>query len=189
MEEKLKIPRLNHEQPVLYKVFGLTAYQKAYVKLAIIFETYSNALLASELYDNPDEIPADLSTASSVLEKALNHLRNSSEQMFGILIFQETYHRARVTLASLKEQDKPADSGEKEDLKSIVKKLVVHIQAEPVKQAMMTIKEVGFDFEKFIEKVLPLSQAAELEAIEEKIQNGDMKLDLDDFLRGDDSED
>lgn len=182
MEESIKLPKLDHSQKEMYKAFGISFYQKNYVRTAILFETLATSMLVNDFYDKIEDVPSNMRTVSGIVEKSLEHLKTVEEQCFGLMIFTETYDAVQNTLKKMEsEEEKEKEYGT--GIEATLRKLVDQLKAEPLKRTMKVIKECNYDFDKFIEKVLPAEKADEMERMEEELKN-----ELRDFLDDDESD-
>lgn len=149
------LPKLDHSKSKLNAAFGISDYDKLYIKSAIIFELLSVHIMVNELYDDPKEAPSNMTTTTGLLERAMSHIDDKTQQIFMLMVFQETFDQTRTHMEMAASVSKEMEIT---DLKSTLQHFAHKIMAQPIALAMEAIREVGHDFDAFIKKVLPESK-------------------------------
>lgn len=149
---KTILPKLDHSQKAMHKVFGLTDYERAIVKAAVIFERLSLHMIVQNLYNNIEEAPSNMQTDSGILEHALDLMPNANMQAYLLLTFKETYDEMNEMI------DRAASAKEVtggNPLEKTIKQFLNEMMAYPIHAAIETIKEVNHDFDEFIKRTIP----------------------------------
>ena len=180
MEKTIKIPKFDHNAKDIAKCFGLSLYQKQFISHAIIFAILSNKMIAEHLFDDPKDAPDDLITFSGQLEKALSLVDNDLERAFLLVVYQSAHTSVNFQLFLQKdmENEEPKKKGSIEDT---MKTLIGQLLTSSLDKAKQYIKEVNYDFEKYISKACPRDKEAEIEADMEKSERD---KETDDLLKG-----
>ncbi len=180
METTINIPKMNHKQKDMARVFGLSLFQKQYVTHVLVFTVISSRLLVDHIFGNDlDDAPLDLVTESGHLEKALSLLTNDKERAFCMFIFQ-TFHKNLNLHMKIVEELENQEVKKDQSIGDTMKTLIGQLATKPIDVACKYIKECEYDFDKYIAKACPKDKEAEIEAMMEKIEN----FNVEDFLGG-----
>jgi hypothetical protein len=141
------------------------------VREKILFSTFSNSLVKEELFDSKDDVPAQLTTVTGILEKALN-LASEQERDFMLLTFNNTHDLAHKALVHYKIfNSNPETKEEKTKMKLLellsgLKELDFEDESAEfrsltpsnlVKRVKM-VKKSNYNFEKYMEMVTNITE-------------------------------
>ena len=74
--------KFDHSAGSIHSVFGLSKYRAMEITGSIFFTEIEKAYVASKLYDVIEEVPAEFSTRTSVLDAVLGEVNNDNEALF-----------------------------------------------------------------------------------------------------------
>lgn len=158
---QLILPKLDHNQKDLAKAFGLTNYEKLYVRTAVVFETLSLHMLSKKLFDNIDDAPDNMTTMTGILEHAVEHMKTPQQGAYLLVIFLETTEKVARSINSFGESAEKADIS---SLEGTLKHLISQLEIMPIKKSIEVINEVNHDFDAFVAKMLPKSKIDAMES-------------------------
>lgn len=163
--------QFKHEEEQMHKAFGLSDETKETIREKIFFSTFSNTLLKEELFDNKDDVPAELKTVTGILEKALS-LATEEEYDFMLLTFNNTHDLAHKGLIHYKMLNSNPENKEERTKMKLLEFLsgLKEIECEQedaefrslvpsnlVKRVKM-VKKSGYNFNKYIELIADIME-------------------------------
>ena len=147
--------KFDHTQSSIDKALGLTEYHETFLKAAIFFECLATNMKRDEFYGNSDDVPRELSTVTSVLERVLVHCPTNNLKVYAMLMFHHSYRLTKETIEETLEKKLKKDKKAPESVQELVKSLVETLKYDSLVHVMAKIKKYNYDFDKFIADVLP----------------------------------
>jgi len=161
--------KFKHEEEQMHKALCLSDEVKDNVREKIFFSTFSNTLVKEELFDNKDDVPAQLTTVTGILEKAIA-LANEQEYDYMLLTFNNTHDLAHKALAHYKilSDDTTKEARTKMKLLELLaglKELDMD-EADEVRSLAPTnlvkrvkmVKKSGYNFDKYMELIADIME-------------------------------
>lgn len=146
--------KLDHTKKSLNEAFGLSDFDEHYVKTAIVFETISNHIKVRDLYDSPDEAPAEMTSTSGVLEAVLKHATSQEMRDYMLLMFKAGFHSVSHSLAELESAKEEKEEKGEDPIRKLMRKLVMTLKTEGLKVTIQKVRDCNHNFKKFVEQVL-----------------------------------
>lgn len=171
---KLNIGKLNHESSTLYEALGLDFYERNIVSNTILFELLSNHMLVKDLFDDEKDAPVDMRTMTGLLEKCVDRISVEEQKFYLLMIYGQTYEATMSMLHRESKIDKVSTKGgtkKDEEIKEMIVKLVKKLDKQsPFDTIMKVIKAESFDYERFMNKTLPIDKRSEINQIGERVE-------------------
>lgn len=147
----------NHDEDNFIEAIGCTEQMYDIASATIVYETISPNLIASTLFDNAEEVPAEyIRTKSQVLENSLKHLASDPKMCTVLLLTFERIHDKAMThfkevgeFMSSKSRRIKADS-----LEDAISQVVSKLKLVKMVEMIANLKKCNFDYDKFIQYCL-----------------------------------
>jgi hypothetical protein len=163
--------KFKHDEEKLHRAFGLSDQVKDLIREKILFCTFSNILVRDELFDDKDDAPAELTSITGILEKALG-LATEQEHDYMLLTFNDTHdmgHKALVHYKMINNNDTSKEARTKAKLLELLaglKELDIYdsnseirslVPSNFIKRIKM-VKKSGYNFDKYIELIADIME-------------------------------
>ena len=101
----------NHDAENFFDAIGLTDELMNLCKERVFFATFNNALNLLDFYEDPEDAPRNLKTATGDFEKCLHLIDDQKEYEYTLMIFNKTHELAiqcikRYSLLEMAKKDK-----------------------------------------------------------------------------------
>lgn len=98
----LKTMNINHEAENFHDALNMPRNQQERCRERVFFATFSNALQAEELYEDPDDAPREFHTKTGDLARTLKLITDPLEYEYTLLMFMRLQPMAQETYAKYK---------------------------------------------------------------------------------------
>jgi len=93
--------KFNHENSNIPTAMGLSTEIDKKCREIVNFSTFSIHLIKEEFFgENEDEAPANMTTVTGVLEKALNLCINDAEKAYTLFVFKQVHEHANQAMSA-----------------------------------------------------------------------------------------
>lgn len=130
----LKNNSFNHEEKTLHTAIGVSSEVRTRCKERIFFCAFANHLQIGELFEDSDDAPKNMTTASGDLERTLSMINDQTEYEYTLFSFINTHELAKMAIAY---HDFVSDSSNSKSERMKVKMLAMAAEmkvAEQIKQ-------------------------------------------------------
>jgi hypothetical protein len=98
----LKNQEFDHEAKTVHKALNLTDGITKKCRERILFSSFANFLQREELYEDPDDAPKNMSTASGDLQRTLGMISDQTEYEYTLFCFVNTHQLSKMALSYYK---------------------------------------------------------------------------------------
>lgn len=146
---------LNHENDKISDVLGISKDQLVKTKAAMIFSILSPKILGDSLFDDENEMPANMKTKSGSIEIMLSHCNTDEMKVFSLLNFFDFYDKiiSVYYMATGKVNFDELLEDEKDSLKKALKMVAIQMKIKPIQILIDNIKDANGNFDKFYDNV------------------------------------
>lgn len=121
-----KLLKFQHENSNIPCAIGFSEEMDNKCREIIQFSTFTNYFIKNDFFDGNDDVPANLTTVTGVLEKCINLCINDDERLYTIFIFKQVHEHAANALGAYKMY---TEEGDKEKKKLDILMQLVELKA------------------------------------------------------------
>lgn len=95
----LKNSQFDHDESTLHTAIGIPSETRVRCKERIFFCAFANHLQIEELFEDPEDAPKNMRTASGDLERTLSIINDQTEYEYTLFSFINTHDLAKMAIA------------------------------------------------------------------------------------------